>query len=242
MNELELIKLYDKLLNKEDINDNLKPIEKELRNIIDYINNFMLMLPAYKNRRSIEVKDEDKLILMYKLMPVINKIIENNYIDSFKNINFFMLNSRVSGTYISEYLTLVFFPEESFKIDENDKEEFKHTLERYLFVIEQLMIVEAYDYKETDIKLFRLINKTLDYEWHNYVGMYNAFIPSIILFSIKNNYEIDKLIKMLDYSFSHYDELSNFMELNDDNMHDFELYMNVMNKINEGISSKQMIR
>ena len=242
MNELELIRLYDKLLNNEDINDNLKPIQKELHNIIDYINEFILRLPAYKNYNYVDIKDTDKLIIMYRLYPVIEKIITNNYIDSFKKINFFMLNSRVSGAYIADYLMLVYFPEDCFKINENDKEELKSTLERLLFLIEQLMIVEAYDYLETDIKLFRLINQTLDYEWHNYVGMYNAFIPSIILFSLKNNYDLDKLIKMLEYSYTHYDELSNFMELNDDNMHDLELYMDVMNKINEGINCKQIIR
>ena len=49
-------------------------------------------------------------------------------------------------------------------------------------------------------------------------------------------------MEMIKFSFDNYDELINYMDLNDDDKHNLELYYNVMNKITEGNNNKQIIR
>ena len=57
-----------------------------------------------------------------------------------------------------------------------------------------------------------------------------------------NKYNSDKLIEMIDYSFLHLNELYNYIELNSDGTHDFEICLKVMEDIENNVGTIKEIR
>ncbi len=243
MSNEEMINIYDNLLNRYNPINELNPISEQLFTLISYHYDFILKSPKY----GLEVPDEVKIKYLSRLLPLLTRI--NELIDSkyFSYVVFYMLNTRVSAEYIPEFLMLSFFHNECFDFDNKSKKEIKVIFDKYLFVIEQLFIFKNYftigdNSFDINNKFFELYNESLDFSFRYKRADYNAFLPSILLFALKNNYSKEKLVNMIEYSYNHYEELSDFMELNDDFEHDLELYLKTIDMIGTGSTNKQLIR
>ena len=60
----------------------------------------------------------------------------------------------------------------------------------------------------------------MDYIYDNHLD-YNVFMPNIILYCLKEKYDKDKFIKVIENAYNSYDYLLGFYELNDDEYHLF---------------------
>ena len=244
MTDKEKVELYDLLIKKEYHNKELEPVIECFSYIVNHSNDCLLRNNGYVKLNGFNVSDTSKKLIIDRLFPIIKRINDYNLSEQFRNVTFYALDSiNISGGYIPEFLMMVFFPQDCFKFDNINQEERKRLYDRYLHVTEQLMIYKSYYCYDTNSKLLKDFNITLDYIFHlDKRDEYNAFLPSILLYSLINNCDKDRLMEMIKFSFDNYDELINYIDLNDDDKHNLELYYNVMNKITEGNNNKQIIR
>ena len=100
--------------------------------------------------------------------------------------------------------------------------------------------------KLKDTNLFSYINDFLEYKivckiYSNNELDNNVFIPSIVLYCLKNNISNEEFINMVNRSVDNYEKLLNYLELNDDKKHDYELNQMVITKlVNNG--NKKVLR
>ena len=238
----EMILLYDSIINREFNNKELGPVINELYRIFDYYDDFMLKTASYKCNDLIKVNDEDKISFVIRILPIIKKIINNNLLKSFKDITNYMIIYNVSASYIPIFLNLIYFPNDYLDFKNKNDKEITKIIESSLFIIEQLLIFDAYNYSKYKFSLLELRNNYYEYTWNNKKDDYNGFIPSIILFCLEHNFDNNKLINMLDFSYNSYEDLCNYMLLNDDLVHSSELYFYVINKINKESCNKLIMK
>ncbi len=233
MSDKEKIELYDKLAKDSEYPSSFVNFDKALT---DYI--------GYHSRKGMNV-DGSKLDFMNRLLPIFEKI-KNNY--SAKSLvdlyGFIAHTSQFNSYYIPDLLELSYFPEDCFNFNNKSIDEIRKTYEKYLYVIEELYDFVAYDRCEIYSKSTELIYDAMASISRNYSyeKNTNSLIPNIILYCIMKNYDSDKLIKMIDYSFLHLNELYDYIALNDDDDHDFELCLTVMENIENNSGIIQEIR
>ena len=185
--------------------------------------------------KSNEITDDMKIKMVDSLSNMVDKIKSLNDIKSLKNIIFLIINIQLNHYIVGDLLKLNFFPEDCFNDNQNDG--------RYLFIIEQILTFEDYYICNLLKKypLFSLVTTYMDYIYDNHLD-YNVFMPNIILYCLKEKYDKDKFIKVIENAYNSYDYLLGFYELNDDEYHTIELDNSIVSKIIDGSINERIIR
>lgn len=177
--------------------------------------------------------DDDRVEFMNNILDTASRIKDINKLPNLRYISYLIMNERISVDCINYLLLLTFFPEECFK-SKNKKEDLDK-YEKYLYIIETLLIYEDIYSSSmlTDTKLFNYINEFLEFKIHQ-KDYNNVFIPSILLYCLKNDISIEEFFNIISKANDRYEELINYLELNNDNMHDYELNQLVISKLFNG--------
>lgn len=230
MTDIEKIELYDNCLFLNTIDRSSDPYYCELCKLIMHSNEGHLRL---FNRN--EITDKMKIEVVDSLSNILDRIKEIEDINLFKHISFFVLNSQLNHYLLVDFLKLLYFPDECLAD--------KGLEDRYLSIIEHLLDFE--DYYTYDllkhIPLFNYVVTYFDYMHDNNVP-YNIFISNIILYCLKEKYDKDSFMKILDKAYEYYDYLKGYYELNDDDSHVSELDNNIVSKIINGSFNEKVIR
>ena len=233
----EKLILYNKI-----VHNDYKGLDSNYKYIYDVISQF----DSISKYNEIFNSEDDKIAFMDQILETAKKVFDKWGYLSLKHISFIIMNERISNNGVNDLLLLTFFPEECFK-SEDEKEKIE-TYNKYLYLIETLIIYED-GYSASllkDTKLFNYINEYLEYKYVCKVYSYdelanNVFIPSIILYCLKNNLSHEEFINMVNKAIDNYEKLLNYLELNDDKKHDFELNQMLINKL-LNISNEKVLR
>ena len=225
------LNVYNACLNKKYHNSNLELVLNDLYNLVSNAEDWIML----SSLTDPDVVNSIRSKIMETYLAMIQKMIRRNKIEDFKYNIDLALSLRMDVRLIPKFFDLLFFSNELLKNDFDINQ-----ISNYRYIIEMLLTYNVNYYLYNNNKLLDYVRTALNYLEDN-KREYNIFLPSIILYCLIKNYDNNKYIEMLNYSFKYYSQLIDFINMYDDYHHMDELYDLALERIDTNFDFDSLI-